>query len=234
VGSNQDIELSANAEIYGDATPGPSGVLVDGAPETYVYGATSAAQDAVVLSPVVVPTIKATAPLTVSGKKSFGPGAVHYKAVTVKAGGNLKLIGPATIVIDDLSLLSNSNLLIDATGGPVEIYGTGDFELNSNSTVTTLSDQAKDISLYLTGDTDAKPAPLISFKSNSEFTGTIYAPEADIALSSNFEVFGAVMAESVKLESNASVHFDEDLMYLDGVEPDYEQLSWRVLSQPEE
>lgn len=234
VGSNQDIKLNANVEIYGDATPGPDGVLIDGAPQIYVSGATSPADDPVVLPPVVVPNIAASPPLTVTGKKSFGPGAVHYKAVTVKAGGNLKLIGPATIVVDDLALLSNSNLVIDATGGPVEIYGTGDFELNSNSGVTTLSNQAKDVSLYLTADTDAKPKPLVAFNSNSDFTGTIYAPEADIVLSSNFEVFGAVVAETVKLASNASVHFDEDLLYLDGVEPDYEQLSWRVLSQPEE
>jgi hypothetical protein len=234
VGSNQDIELDANVEIYGDAVPGPSGVLIDSDPQTYVSGATSSAEAEVVLEPIEVPVIKASPPLSFSGKKTLGPGSAHYKGITVKAGGNLKLVGPAVIVIDKFDLLSNSNLLIDATGGPVEIYATGDFELHSNSSVTTLSQQAKDVSFYLTADTDAKPAPVVSLKSNTEFIGTIYAPNADLTLDSNFEVFGAVMAESLTLASNATLHFDEDLMYLDGVESDYEQVSWRVLSEREE
>jgi hypothetical protein len=234
VGSNQDIELDANVEIYGDAAPGPSGVLIDSDPQTYVSGATSSAEAVVVLPPIEVPVIAPSGALSVSGKKTLGPGQVHYTAITVKAGGNLKVLGPAVLVIDDFALLSNSNLLIDATGGPVEIYATGDFELKSNSTFTTLSNQAKDVACYLTADTDATPAPTVTLKSNAEYTGTIYAPNADLVLSSNFEVFGAVMAESVELASNASLHFDEDLMYIDGVEPDYEQLSWRVRSERED
>jgi hypothetical protein len=235
VGSNQDIELSSNVGIYGDATPGPSGVVIDTAPAADVYGATSPADEPVVLDPVVVPSIPLSGgPLTVGGNKTVGPGSVHYKAVTVKGGGKLKIVGPATVVIDDLAVLSNANLVIDSASGPVEIYGTGDFELRSNSTITTLGQHAKDLSVFLSGDTDKIPAPIIQLNSNSDFIGTIYAPKADLTLASNFELFGAVMAESVELASNSSLHFDEDLLYEDGVEPEYEQLSWRVLSAQEE
>jgi putative adhesin len=235
VGSNQDIELSSNVGVFGDATPGPSGVVIDSAPAADVYGATSPADEPVVLDPVVVPSIPLSGgPLTVAGAKTVGPGPVHYKAVTVKAGGTLKIKGPATVVIDDLAVLSNANVIIDSASGPVEIYGTGDFELRSNSTITTLGQHAKDLSVFLTGDTDAFPAPIITLNSNSDFIGTIYAPEADLKLDSNFELFGAVVAESVTLASNSALHFDEDLLYEDGVEPQYEQLSWRVLSAQEE
>jgi len=234
VGSNEDIELDANAQIYGDTVPGPDGVLIDSDPNTYVFGATSSADEDVVLDPVIVPVVPPTGFMVVAGTQTLGPGSVHKTAISVKAGGLLKLVGPAVVVIDDLELLSNSNLVVDATAGPVEIYGTGDFELKSNSSVTTLADQAKDISVFLTADTDASPAKVVSLNSNSQFTGTIYAPEADLTLKSNFNLFGAVVGESVTLASNSALHFDEDLMYLDGIEPEYAQLSWRVLSEQEE
>ncbi len=234
VGSNHDIELDANVQIYGDVVPGPSGALVDGDPGTYVSGATASADDLVVMDPVTVPVVSPSGALIVDGNLTLGPGAVHHTALTIKGGAKLEIVGPAVLVVDDFALLANADLQVDANLGPVEIYATGAFELRSNSTVTTIADRAKDISVFLTADTDGTPAPTVELNSNSAFTGTIYAPDADVKLASNFHVFGAVMAESLEFASNSALHFDEDLLYLDGVEPEYEQLSWRVLSDREE
>jgi hypothetical protein len=234
IGSNEDISFDANVAVYGDVTPGPGGVVIDSAPNTLIFGATGAAEDPVVLEPVTVPGAPPGGALVVDGPQTFGPGSVHWSGVTVHSDGALRIVGPATVVVDDLSVLSNGELVIDAAGGPVEIYSTGDFDLRSNSYLTATSAQAKDVSIYLTGDTDASPAPTIALNSNAEFTGTIYAPNADLVLESNFHLYGAVMAEEVELASNAELHFDEDLLYQDGVLPDYEQLAWRILPAQEE
>jgi hypothetical protein len=233
VGSNQDIELSANTEVYGDVIPGPTGVLIDSAPQTVISGSTGSAAAPVVLDPITVPPIASSGPLTVGGAQSLGPGPVHRSAITVQAGGTLTIVGPATLVVDDFSLNASGALIIDSASGPVEIYGTGDFELKSNSTVTTTSGQAKALAIFLTGDTDATPAAQIALQSNSEFTGTIYAPDADLVIESNFHLFGSVLAEQVEIASNAQLHFDEDLLYLDGVLPEFEQLAWRLISPQE-
>jgi len=233
VGSNGDVELESNTEIWGDVIPGPSGVLIDSAPNSDVSGATSSAEDLVALDPITVPAIASTGPLTVGGATSLGPGAVHRSTVTVTSGGVLTIVGPATVVIDDFELNANSDLVIDSTGGPVEIFGTGDFELKSNSRVTTTGQQARDCAVYLSGDTGATPPAVIDLSSNSDFTGTIYAPAADLVLASNFHLFGSLVGASIELASNAQLHFDEDLLYEDGVLPEFEQLAWQVISKQE-
>lgn len=55
----------------------------------------------------------------------------------------------------------------------------------------------------------------VSYTGNTNFAGTIYAPEATVSLSGGggTQVFfcGAIVAKAAKLESGADVHFDESL-----------------------
>ena len=43
------------------------------------------------------------------------------------------------------------------------------------------------------------------------FVGTIYAPNAAIDIDSNFELFGAIVARSLHLDSDSKIHYDESL-----------------------
>jgi hypothetical protein len=60
---------------------------------------------------------------------------------------------------------------------------------------------------------------------------TIYAPEASIDIDSNFQLFGAVVARRLHLDSNSQIHYDESLLRSSSSgRSDYEAIYWRELS----
>ena len=159
------------------------------------------------------------------------PGNHHYGSLTVSKG-TLTVKGPATLVLDAFSLKSGTKLAIDAADGPVKIYGTGNFVLASNSTVTTSTQRATDLEVQITTN-NTVGGKIVDLSSNTEFMGTIYAPNAKLTITSNFEVFGGIKAGFIEMASNSKIHFDEDLLYDEKVKGVFELVSWRRLSRDE-
>ena len=118
-----------------------------------------------------------------------------------------------------------------SANGPIDLYSSKDFVLESNSTVKTMSDSALDVTLWLNGNNmTKKPADSLSLAANSEFIGAIYAPNAKFKLASNFNVFGSVMCGMLHLSSNGEIHFDEALLYDgEGASGEYDPVLWRWL-----
>jgi hypothetical protein len=71
----------------------------------------------------------------------------------------------------------------------------------------------------------------ISFSGNSAFTGTIYAPDADVTLtgggSGDYDFVGCCIAKSIKLNGHFMFHFDEDL--LSSAYRGYTPIHWREI-----
>jgi hypothetical protein len=71
----------------------------------------------------------------------------------------------------------------------------------------------------------------ISFSGNSAFTGTIYAPDADVTLtgggSGDYDFVGCCIAKSIKLNGHFMFHFDEDL--LSRAYRGYTPIHWREI-----
>jgi len=231
VGSNGDIIMSSNTEIHGDATPGPNGILDDSAPGTYVSGSTENAEELVELPPIEVPAIPSAGNLVSTANLELGPGLVHYDQLRMQGGTTLTIRGPATVVLDEFSMKSGSSLILDASAGEIELYGTGNFVLESNTTMTTVSQSAVDVTILLSGDNMSPGAnDQIQLSSNAEFIGAIYAPNIDYKLESNFDVYGSIMCGRLDLSSNGEIHFDEALLWDGEGEPaDYDVLLWREL-----
>src|SRR5262245_21101884 len=139
VGSNADIALETNTQIWGSATPGPPDHQVSYlGPNTSVSGSTDPALALVPLPPVQVPVIPSSGTAIVKKKTLYlGPGDVHYSSVQVSSGGAVEIRGPARVVFDDFLLTSNTKLTMQTTGGPIEIYGTGNFRMQANSHLIT-------------------------------------------------------------------------------------------------
>lgn len=232
VGSNGDIRLRANTEIHGNATPGPGHVVNDSAANVYVSGSTDPADVPFPMPPIVVPAIPSAGPLNGSGVVTLGPGPVHHSSIVMGGGGTLRIVGPATIVADDFVLNSNTNLVFDTSAGPIEVYGTGDFVLESNSIVTTLSNLATEVTLFLSGDNmGSGGTDDVQLSANSEFIGAIYAPNVRFQLGSNFDVYGSVICQYLDLSSNGEIHFDEALLYDGfGSTDEYAPALWRRLA----
>lgn len=214
IGSNADILLKANTEIHGSAMPGPGGVLYDSAPNIYISGSTEPLEEPIPMPPITVPTVTSKGSLVSKANLTLGPGDVRYDSLLMMGGTTLRIVGPARIVAQDFRMRSNSNLIFDATAGEIEFYAAEDFVLESNSTTTTLSNTALDVTLFLDGNNlTKKPADQLALGSNSEFIGAIYAPHAKFSLSSNFDVYGSIMCGRLDLASFGEIHFDEALLY---------------------
>jgi hypothetical protein len=214
IGSNQDILLKANTEIHGDAQPGPGHIVDDTAPNTFVSGSMASLEEEIVLPPIAIPPIPSKGSIVSNSDIVLGPGDIHYDSILMMGGTTLTIVGPARLVSDDFMMKSNSNLLLDATKGEIELYSSKDFVLESNSDVTTLSNSALDVTLFLAGDNmNAKPPDSLSLAANSEFIGAIYAPNAEFKLASNFNIFGSIMCGRLDLSSFGTIHFDEALLY---------------------
>jgi len=72
----------------------------------------------------------------------------------------------------------------------------------------------------------------ISFSGNAGFTGTIYAPDADIKLNGgggiDYDFVGSLIAKTVTVDGHFKFHFDEDLLNA-GPSRGYLAVSWTEL-----
>jgi hypothetical protein len=232
VGSNADIKLASNSEVHGDATPGPGHQVFDSAPGAFVSGSTDPAEEEFELIEIEPPVIASSGTFASGIGLTVGPGLVHYDKITMSGGTALKVVGPCTFVVDDLLLKSGASLVFDTSDGEVDVYGTGNFVLSSNTTVVTPSDSAVDVTLLLSANNMTKtPADKISLASNSQFVGAIYAPKAEVSLGSNFNIYGSVMCGFLDLSSNGEIHYDEALMYDGfGSTGEFASMLWRPIA----
>jgi hypothetical protein len=239
VGSNGGISMDSNIGVYGDATPGP-GESVTG-DLANITGSTTPMATPVALPEIVVPSIGLTASsLTVSGPTTLASGNYRYGNLTVNNNKTLTIVGPATIVVNNFTLKSAANLIVNASAGPVEFFVNDDFKLNSNTTIRSTTYDPSHVAFNLLSDNILDPGidvtfddDLVDFDSGSSMYATVYAPSAEITIDSNFELFGSMVARRVDLNSNCRIHYDERLATLgDGGDPIYETLCWRLVAKP--
>ncbi len=88
--------------------------------------------------------------------------------------------------------------------GDVTIYVTRDLTFNGGSFVNTTSSKAEDLTIKMTGG-------VANITFGSPFYGVLYAPDSDVTVSGDANVFGAIVAEDLKITGNATGHYDESL-----------------------
>ena len=105
--------------------------------------------------------------------------------------------------------LGNSSEIIVKEGSTLTLYVDGDIHCRESSSIRTesASKQAKTIELYATGE------ELQSFdlKASSEWVGVVYAPNANVQLHANGDIYGAVVANIFELKAGGSYYYDQAL-----------------------
>ncbi len=234
VGSNGDISMDQNSKVWGDAACGPDGTTtVLG--NAVVTGSTLPAGGTIEMPPIVVPTLTSTGNLTVNGTLNLAAGNHRFDTMTLRANAIVNVTGPATIVVTNFFMRSGSLFKVDGTHGEVKIFVLDDFALSSNAQMYPTSFDPSKLEINLLSDNVIDPdivvdLDVVDFDSNTKVFGTIYAPNAHIEVDSNLELFGSMMARSIDLDSNARVHYDENLARVKTTgDIVWETVAWRPL-----
>jgi len=49
------------------------------------------------------------------------------------------------------------------------------------------------------------------FDNNTDFYGSVYAPNGDIEIKNSAEFYGSIIGNTVKVDNNAEIHYDQAL-----------------------
>ncbi|MFB0553369.1 MAG: hypothetical protein ACETWQ_08650 [Phycisphaerae bacterium] len=165
----------------------------------------------------------------------ISPPALVDTGLDLTAKSEIITIGPADSgQYGNISLASSNKAgILEIDGGDVVLYITGNIELgnsceivvNDNSSLTIYLDgdivsgngssigtenpskDALTIQLYGTGEGEQN----FDIKAKNEWTGVIYAPNANIDLYANGDIYGAIVADSFEFKSGGNYYYDEAL-----------------------
>ncbi|HZL87728.1 MAG TPA: pilus assembly protein TadG-related protein [Pirellulaceae bacterium] len=208
--SDGDVKVHGDAEIYGDARAGTTGeVTVDGNP--VITGNIGNR-----IKPLDLPSVDASPYADPNNDNDLLPevlrlneqGNGNHWVSPVDNQGDFKLnagdvynMPAGTYYFRDMLL--NGGAILNITGD-VTIYVTRDLTFNGGSYVNNLTEKADSLTILMTGG-------VASITFGSPFYGVLYAPDTDVTISGDADVYGAVVANNLKVTGNALGHYDESL-----------------------
>lgn len=240
--SNGDIELGEDARVFGDAIPGPEG-SVELDDDALVTGSTSPSPVAAELAVIEPLELESGGDLVhaAGNRRVLAGDGKSYGEIRVGKNSTLVLRGPLQLTTTRLRIEDKGKLEIDCASGAVELHVTDWLDLQSGSQLVFPDEDTRGLRLLVpaTGSRDRDgngsiDAP-VRFAASGSFFGSLYAPNARLALPQGFQLYGAVAAGILQLGENAQVHFD---VALRGGDPtaslEVEPLAWKVVEIPRE
>ncbi len=215
--SGDTIILNNGVTVEGDVIVG-----VGGDPDTVIkdLGATTGDQYAGTQNdplPVIIPPALPNKASDISAKGAtvtLTPAdSGRYSAIDLKNGsspGVLEISGGAvTLHITGDITLGQSCEIIVRDGASLTIYADGDIQCANGSDINSENppEAASTFKLYGTGDGQQS----FDLKAKSEFTGIIYAPNADVQLYAGGDAYGSIVANTFEFKSGGNYHYDEAL-----------------------
>ena len=163
------------------------------------------------------------------------PTDLFYMGTPIAAKGSTVTISPAdsgTYTGIDLKSTGQPGVL-EVDGGTVELHITGDIEIgqsceivvkdgsslilyvdsdihcreSSGINVENPAKEAETLKLYATGE----GTQYFDIKAKSEWVGVIYAPNADVDLYANGDVYGSVVTNNFEFKAGGNYHYDKAL-----------------------
>jgi len=209
--SDGDVKVHGDAEIYGDARAGVNGeVTVDGNP-------TITGNIGNRVKPLDLPSVDAS-PYQYSNNNSSLPEVLRLNAQgngnhwvsPVDNQGDFKLnagdiynMPGGTYYFRDMLL--NGGAILNITGD-VTIYVTRDLTFNGGSFVNNVTNKAENLTIMM-----SSPGSVANIVFGTPFYGVLYAPDTDVTISGDADVYGAVVANNLRVTGNALGHYDESL-----------------------
>ncbi len=152
----------------------------------------------------------------------LGNGDYQLNSLSLAAGQSVIITGNARLYVKGDTSITSDAFIEVAAGASVEYYSGGNINMAGKGMVNDPG-QAINFSLYgLPGCTS------ISYSGQAQFIGTVYAPEADIAMTGQADAIGAFVGNSVSMSGNMGLHYDESLRKNPN-QPKYLVASWQEL-----
>ncbi len=143
--------------------------------------------------------------------------ATKIKGVTTTTPGILEISGGDVVLhmTGDIQL-GNSCEIVVKEGATLTIYTDGNIHCRNGSGINTENPpaEAETLQIYATG----QPGQFIDVKAKSDFTGIIYAPDADVVLYAKGNAYGSIVADSFNYMAGGNFYYDEALMQKNTVE----------------
>ncbi|MBA4136272.1 MAG: hypothetical protein C0518_03025 [Opitutus sp.] len=227
-----------NADIYGSVATGGGTPTVG--PSGSILGATSASglpdnidpsrvrrdfsyniPDAVVPSgtPAPLGAITASVSLPRVGDTPDADGRYRYSASEIDLGNSTLTITDAVdvIVSGDVEIGSNASITItSASSASLGLYAAGDVSIQGNGAINQSAEPTR-MTIYgtrTTAEVAVSGAQSFDLRGNADYSGLVYAPNADISLrggGSTGTFNGAIIGRTATFNGNYNFHYDVQL-----------------------
>lgn len=216
-GATNAVTLSGNTTILGRITVGPGGS------EASINDGGSTSYDTpvdILLTPATFPVLTAPTspnlgPLSFnSGSNTITPGT--YLSLQASGGGTSVVLQAGVYVFtEDITLLSQSSLVVPAGTGPVTIYALGNIDFGGGEIINETL-RAPNLIIYGGPDTTT-----VKISGGSQVYLGLYAPSATgtITLSGNADIYGSIITNLLTIDGpskkqatgNVGIHYDTSL-----------------------
>ena len=229
VGSNGEVVFQGTgSEVFGNVVSGPMSETEVGE-GVQLSGDWNSRAASIALPEVQVPDVALQAPVV---HDDFLPmlvssGTSGFSSIEVASNAQLVVRGPATVVIGSLTLQPGAELELDTRGGEVSLYITQGLDFAEGGLVTTPG-EPDEFSIQVDAIPTVDRVP-VQLRSSAQFYGTIYAPDTEVTVGKDFEVFGAITARKLTLEAGARLHYDHGGAQASAIP---RLISWKVVEVP--
>ena len=200
--SNKDIRLQGSFEIRGDAMCGPGyEISISGSPHA-VWGVEGELNETLEAPVFDITGAKFNNNNDTAGTNRDGftdHGHPVDGDLTLSSDDNLTLWGGmyycTSLTMSGMSTITVRGLTQMYIDGNVKIAGTG---------FINTSQDPRDLTVYCTGD-------LFDMAGESDFYGSVIAPDTEVVLHGNCEFFGMIISGTIDASGSAFIHVDEGL-----------------------
>jgi hypothetical protein len=123
-----------------------------------------------------------------------------HGAITL-GGGQSRTLGAGNHYCTSLSMSGNAELRVS---GPVKLYVQGALTIDGNAAIAVAGDKPANLEIYVLG---AGPVNL----GKNDLYAAIYAPLSSLSMNGNSDLFGSVIAASISMNGNNTIHYDTAL-----------------------
>ncbi|TKJ33696.1 MAG: hypothetical protein CEE38_20150 [Planctomycetes bacterium B3_Pla] len=219
---DQSIVLNAGVEVNGDVIVGVGGDPDDAIKD---LGATTESQFAGTendpMPEITAPPLPNMGPsifakgntVTITPAESGQYGKIDVRQTSTKEGvspGILEINGGDVVlhITGDIKLGSLCEIVV-ANDSTLTLYVDGNIDCGEGSGINTQNPtkSASTLYIYATGDGSQN----FDIKANGDFTGVIYAPNADVDLYAGGDAFGSIVADTFEFKAGGNYYYDEAL-----------------------